>query len=212
MSPLSRLQSVEEAPYPPAPWDAKGQLWMGFFKTDTPVQLPAGLKYLLDPHSLLVTVVRYLEGTLCYDELAFGTLARMGSRVGICTDCIWVTDLASLWGGRRIWGVPKNLAKFAWSDSTVRVTDEQGLIATIKVDMSPAKSPWVWMPSPAIGQLESGAWVYAVGGLWALFGGANMQVEEWSTRFGYQLGNKPALSFGAKPFRLHLPAAKVISP
>ena len=104
MPDLNRLQTLKEVPYPAPPWKMKGQLWMGLFKADRPIPLPAGLKSLLDPRSLFVVLVRYLEGTLCYDELAFGTLTRLGAWVGVYVDYIWVTELASVWGGRRLWG------------------------------------------------------------------------------------------------------------
>lgn len=211
MSQLSRLQTVDEIPYPPPPWKMNGQMWMGLFKTDTPLQLPQGLQHLLDPHSLIVVLVRYLGGTLQYDELVFGALTRLGSRMGIYVDYIWVDSLASVWGGRKIWGLPKNPADFTWNDSTVRVADRQGLIAEISVDKSPAKFPWLWMPTPGIGQLENGAWVFTIGGLWARVGRAGMQIEDWATRFDYRpKDDKPTFSFGAKPFRLYVPAAKVI--
>lgn len=211
MSQLSRLQNVEETSYPAPPWNMKGQLWLGLFKTDMPVQLPAGLKRVLDSCSLLVILVRYLEGTLRYDELAFGTLARLGTRLGLYVDYIWVTDLASVWGGRHIWKLPKNLAEFSWQDSIVRVTDGCGPIATVQVDRSPANWPWVWVPTPGIGQIDNRAWVFTVGSLWGRLGGAGMQIDDWSARFGYRPHHRPAFSVAAKPFRLHIPAAKVIS-
>lgn len=206
----SRLQQLKEIPYPPPPWEMTGQLWMSTFKSDAPVQLPVGLKHFLDPNTIIVTVVRYLEGTLCYDELVVGTLARLGARVGIYVDYIWVNSLESVWGGRHIWGLPKNLAEFTWDDSTVCVSDEQGPIATIQVDMTPGRFPWVWMPTPGIGQLENNQWAYTVGQLWVRPDRKDMQVEEWSTRFGYRLAPKPAFSIGAKPFRMRVPAAKVL--
>ena len=210
MPQASRLQPVEEIPYPAAPWDMKGQLWMSAFKSDAPVQLPPGLKHFLDPKTIVVTVVRYLEGTLCYDELIVGTPARLGARVGVYVDYIWVNSLASVWGGRRIWGLPKNLAEFAWDDSTVRISDEQGPIATITVDMTLGYSPWVWMPTPGIGQLENNQWAYTIGQMWARLGGRAMHIEEWSTRFAYRLAPKPAFSLGAKSFRMRVPAAKIL--
>lgn len=211
MTQPSRLQTLEEIPYPPPPWKMNGQLWMGLFKTDRPVHLPADLNPVLNPCSLIVVLVRYLEGTLAYDELAFGTLVRLGARFGVYVDYIWVDSLASVWGGRKIWGLPKNLAEFTWNASTVRVTDEHGLIASLSVDKSPASFPWLWMPMPGLGQLENGAWVLTVGQLWARLGGAGLHIEEWPTRFDYRpIGDKPTFSFAAKPFRMHVPAAKVI--
>lgn len=213
MESSNRLQQLEEIPYPPPPWKMKGQLWMGYFKSDAPVQLPTGLHHLFDPRSLIVTIVRYQEGTLQYDELVLGTLVRLGGRVGIYVDYIWVTSLASVWGGRRIWGLPKNMAEFSWQDSTVRVTDDQGLIATIRVDAAPAGLPWSWLPipMPGVGQLENNQWVFTIGQLWGRFGRAGMHIEEWApARFGYHPSHQPAFGFAAKPFRMQVPAAKIL--
>jgi hypothetical protein len=123
---------------------------------------------------------------------------------------MWVTDLASLWAGRRVWGLPKNLAEFAWKDSTVRIADGQGLIATIKMNIFPANLPPLWMPTLGMAQTENGNWLYTVGHLWARLGRAGISIEEWSPRFGYRPNEKPAFSFAASPFRLHLPAPKLI--
>ena len=212
MSQANRIQDVKEIPYPAPPWKMNGKLWMGMFKTDIPVELPGELKHLGDPHSLIVVLVRYLEGTLRYDELAFGTLTRLGPHIGIYVDYIWVTDLASLWGGRRIWGLQKNLAEFQWDDdSTVSVSDEQGPIATIQVNDSPASLPWLWTPMPGIGQLDENQWVLTLGTMWARFSGAGLHIQAWSERFGYRPANEPVFGFAAKPFRMRVPAGKVIA-
>ena len=117
-----------------------------------------------------------------------------------------------MWGGRKLWGLPKNLAEFTWNDSTVRVTDDQGLIAELSIDKSPAKLPWLWMPTPGFGQLENGAWIFTQGGLWARMGRSGLQIKDWSTRFGYRpVTGKPSFGFRAKPFRLTVPAGKVIA-
>lgn len=207
-----RLQTLEEIPYPPPPWKMKGQLWMGYFKSGAPVQLPAGLHHLLDPNALIVTIVRYQEGTLRYDELVLGALVRVGGRIGIHVDRIWVDSLESVWGGRRIWGLPKNMAQFQWQDSTLRVTDDEGLIAVIRVDTSPASLPWTWLPipMPGVGQLEDGRRVFTVGQLWGRFGSANMHIESWPDRFGYRPNHEPVFGFAAKPFRMEVPAAKIL--
>lgn len=208
----NRIYPVEEIPYPPSPWKLRGQMWMGLFKTDIPIQLPAGLQHVGDPNSLIVVLVRYLEGSvLCYDELAFGTLTRLGSRIGIYVDYIWVTDLASVWGGRRIWGLPKNLAEFHWDGSTVSVSDQQGPIASLQVDTSPASLPWLWAPTPGIGQLQDNNWVFTLGSLWGRFAGAGMHIQTWSERFGYHPANEPTFGFAAKPFRMRVPAGRVVT-
>jgi hypothetical protein len=175
-------------------------MWTGLFKSKIHRPLPDGLKHLLDPHFFIVSVIRYLEGTLRYDEILFGTLARLGARPGIHVDDIWVNDLASLWGGRRIWGLPKNLADFAWQDSTVTISGTKGLITKISVDMRPARLPWMWMLAPGFGHLD-GSLIHFVGKLWARLDAGGMQIIQWPARFPALESNKPVLSFGAKPFR-----------
>ena len=209
---MSHLQNVEEVPYPPAPWKCSGQMWTGIFKSHVARQLPGELKHLLDPHLFVVSLIRYLDGTLRYDELLFGTPARLGLRLGIHVDDIWVNDRASLWGGRRIWGLPKNLADFNWDVSTVQITDEHGLIAKIFVDIFPARLPFIWMPAPGFGRLDE-RWTYYVGSLWARLGKAGMQILEWPARFAVLQNNKPTLSFGAKPFvEMQVPSPKILRP
>lgn len=213
MERTGRLQKLEEIPHPPPPWEMIGQLWMGYYKASAPVALPVGLTHLLNPDSLIVTLIRYEQGTLCYDELIFGTLIRAGAKIGIYVDSIWVDSLPSVWGGRRIWGLPKNMATFTWQDSTVSVSDDLGHIATIRVDTSPARLPWTWLPIPlpGVGQLENKQWLFSVGQLWGRFGRANMQIESWATRFGYQPLGQPIFGLAGKPFRMRVPAAEVLN-
>jgi Acetoacetate decarboxylase (ADC) len=196
---MSHLQDVKEVPYPPAPWKCSGQMWTGFFKSDAPKQLPHELKHVINPHIFVMSLIRYLDGTLRYDELLFGIPARIGHRLGLYVEYIWVNDLASLWGGRRIWGLPKNLADFNWDDSTVRITDDHGLIAKISVDKHPSRFPTMWLPSPGFGVLN-GSLVHYFGNLWARLGKADMQIIEWPKRFFNLQNNKPMFSFSANPF------------
>ncbi|MBC7878131.1 MAG: acetoacetate decarboxylase family protein [Anaerolineales bacterium] len=207
---MSHLQDVEEIPYPPAPWKCSGQIWIGIFKSHAPRPLPDDFKHLFDPHLFVVSLIRYLDGTLRYDEILFSTPARLGARIGTHVDDIWVNDLASLWGGRRIWGLPKNLADFKWDESTVHITDDHGLIAKISVDMRPARSPLLWMPIPGFGHLDQ-AWTYYVGSLWAHFGKAGMQIVEWPERFAALQNTKPSFSVAAKPFvEMQVPPPKIL--
>lgn len=206
---MGHLQDVDEVPYPPAPWDFTGQMWTGLFRSTIPRPLPDELKHLLDPHLFIVGVVRYLDGTLRYDELLFGTLAWLGARPGIHIDNMWVNDQTSLWGGRKIWGLPKNLANFTWDGPTVQVSDEQGLIAKISVDLRPARLPWMLIKPPEFGRLDS-FWVYFAASIWARLDNTRMQIVEWPGRYAALQNDKSILSFGAKPFKMKISSPKIL--
>jgi hypothetical protein len=144
--------------------------------------------------------------------LLFATPARFGMRMGAYISDIWVDDRASVWGGRRIWGLPKNLAEFNWNESVVEITDDHGLIAKISVDQSPIRSPLLWLPVPGFGHLEHQGWTYYIGSLWAHFGRTDMQVAEWSaSRFGDLQNNTPLFGVGARPFdEIQVPSPKIL--
>lgn len=195
---------LEGIPYPPAPWRLSGRLWAGCFRTDRPVPLPDGLRHALGSCTLVVVLARYLGGTLSYDELAIGVPALRGARPGLFVDRMWVSDQVSVAGGRGIWGLPKQLAEFAWDGRVVRVTDGMGLVAVVTVDGPAVRLPWLWLPVPAIGRID-GQWALAVGGLRARLGGASIGVGEWSPRFPYRPANRPLVGVAAEPFRLSMP-------
>lgn len=201
---MTHLQDVTEVPYPPAPWKCSGQMWTGLFKSTVPRHLPDDLKHLLDPHWFTISLIRYLDGTLRYDELIFGTPARSGLRFGLHVDEIWVNNLASLWGGRRIWGLPKNLAHFHWDGSTVQIADDLGLIVAISMNMRHTHFPWLWMPLPGFGNLD-GSRTYYVGSLSLCPARANMQILEWPVRFAALCNRQPSLGLRARPFVLQVP-------
>ena len=203
------LQELEETPYPPAPWRAKGQIWMGAFEVESPLPLPAGLRPVLSPKWISVLVVRYLEGTLKYDELAICSLARRGLRFGAYVHHIWVDSVPSLWGGRRIWGLPKELATFAWDGDTVRVTDNEGPIATITVNRRTGQLPPLGLFSPGFGVLD-GRLVQASAFLKGPVGRSGMRVEEWSSRFPYRAMGTPRFSFSINPMAITVNAAVAI--
>jgi hypothetical protein len=199
---------LTEVAYPPAPWQMTGLLWMGAFPTDAPVPLPVGLQPLLSSHLAMLTLVRYQAGTLQYDELVVGTLARRGWRVGIWVDHIWVDSLPSVWGGRRLWGLPKNMAVFAWEGNTVQVSDEAGVIATVTVKTTPSALPAIWMPAPGFGLIDEQL-VFTWASLWVSLGRSGLQVSDWSARFPYKLKRStPAFVLAAKPFQMTVPASK----
>jgi hypothetical protein len=186
-------------------------MWAGLFRTDRPVPEVEGVRPLLGRRCVLVALVRYLEGTLRYDELLVGPLVRRGLRVGVFCGSIWVNDAASLWGGRRIWGIPKQMARFDWENDTVCISDDAGPIASLVIDRHDAWLPSLWLSAPGFGQLD-GQWTHVVAHVRARIGRCGMRINDWSTRFGYRPRPKPLVGFAGKPFQITVPSPCVLGP
>jgi hypothetical protein len=194
-----------EVRFPPAPWRFLGDFWWGLFRTEgTPPSLN-GLAPLLAPAWRVVMLVRYLGGTRSYDELLVGALARRGWRPGLFIQQIWVSDAVGLWAGRRVWGLPKQMATFSWHEGTVKVIDHAGFIASISVNqIAPRRRP-VGMTAPSFGRLD-GRWLYNKTSFTARLGSAGMRINAFSARFPYQPATRPLFAFAAKGFDMLLPA------
>ncbi len=207
---MTSRPSPDEKPYPPPPWRSNNQMWAGAYDVAEPPPLAEGLRPFLDPRRLLVVLVRYLEGsTLVYDELIFASLARRGLRVGLFVHRIWVDSEASLWGGRRIWGLNKDLATFSWEGDTVKVADAEGLIAAVTVDRRPASGPWCPVMGPGFGVLD-GRLIFTQATGRAKVGRTKMVVEEWSPRFPYRVSGPATFCVAASPLRMSVPAPIVL--
>lgn len=192
-----------EVAYPPAPWEFVGQAWVGLFRADRPVPVPAPWQPLLGARTLVVALVRYREGTLRYDELITGAFVRRGLHIGLWVDRIWVDSVPSLWGGRRIWGLPKQLAQFAWNGNTVHIDGDAGLIAAIDLDRRGAVLPPLPAVAPGVGRRD-GAWTLFAARGWAAPGNAHMRINAWSPRFPYQPQPTPLMSIKINPFRMSI--------
>ncbi|MEU7226562.1 acetoacetate decarboxylase family protein [Streptomyces chrestomyceticus] len=182
----------------------RGHLWGGLFATDAAPALPPDLSP-LTARSLAVFVIRYREGTLRYDELIVGTPARHGRRAGLYVHWIWVDDERSLRGGRRIWGVPKQLAEFRWEGPRVRVTDGQGLVAALRLSAKGPSLPRLPLPMTGFGTLDEARTVFTAR-FTARPGAASVRVEEWPARLPAlrHTGGRPG--FRAASFTMVLPA------
>lgn len=200
-----------ETPYPPAPWRAQARFWVGLFRNDQPASLPAGLRPLVGARLRVVALARYLPGsTLAYDELIVATPARLGARPGLYVEYIWVNSLASLWGGRRIWGLPKQMANFEWSEAGVRISDAAGSpLMTLAVDRDPsAFGPALPLAVASIGRLGA-AWAYSVFPMRLRLGRAEMRLRDLSPRFGFTLGARPIFSAASHDCRVTFPPARL---
>ena len=118
--------------YPPEPWLLRGDLHTSVFLVplaDVPVDLPPGWRAVrLGRFGVVATAWATYRpgGVLAYDELMSTLLVRRGWRVLPTVTHIWVDSPASRDGGRELWGIPKQLAKFG---SFLAATDD-GPIAT----------------------------------------------------------------------------------
>jgi len=108
-APGSAELPYDQVPYPDAPWQMVGSLWLSVFrlKDDVDELRPAGIYG--------AAFVSYEEGSpLTYSELlvarALPKSAGKGRKVSI-TD-IWVDSPASVAGGRELWAIPKGLCDF----------------------------------------------------------------------------------------------------
>lgn len=200
-----RSLDVAEGPYPPAPWTASSQYWAGLFRADRPASLPRGLRPLLGARARVVTVVRYLpSSTLVYDELIASVPVLVGWRPALYIDYIWVDSLASLWGGRRIWGLPKQLAEFSWDERGVTVVDTDGPLMRLALDRSPARGPMLPFVTASLGRIDQ-RWAWSAFPMRARFGRAGMCIESMSEGFGFHLSQRPGLALASRECAVRFP-------
>lgn len=204
---INKTGALVEIPYPRPPWQLGGESWVGVFKSPGAANVPIPLKPLINPHYLVVAIIRYLYGTLTYDEMIIGSIARYGWRIGLYVHHIWVDDISSMWGGRKIWGLNKEMANFSWERNTVQVSDELGVIASVSVDKEKSSFPAIWLPVPSFGHLDE-RWLFTLGSIKTNLGRAGMEINEWSQRFPYQALGRPSFSIAGKPFDMTFVAPK----
>jgi hypothetical protein len=143
--------------YPPEPWRLCGDLHTSLFVVplaDLRVDLPPGWQPLrVGRFGVVGTAwVSYRPGgVLAYDELMSTLLVRRGWRVLPTITHIWVDSPASRDGGRELWGIPKQLAKFG----AFVATTEDGPIAAGSVARL-LTLPWRWPGRFAVVQRLAG--------------------------------------------------------
>ena len=136
-SPVTWHQDTElGVAYPPQPWHLGGRLSLTLWRVPTvdlpetfAAAVPSGAHPLATRgHTLVGTAfVRYAAGgVLSYDELLAAVPVRDGRRVAITIGAIWVDSRASLAGGRRLWGIPKQLAEFDRAETSASLRVEAG--------------------------------------------------------------------------------------
>jgi Acetoacetate decarboxylase (ADC) len=192
-----------EVDYPPMPWRMRGTMSAGVFSVAQPPAIADGLRPFV-PRRLAVVLVRYLEGTLSYDELIVGSMARLGRRAGLYVHRIWVNDLASLWGGRRHWGLPKHMAEFTWKGSSFEVADGDGLLVAGTVAVRSPRLPAVTLPLSGFGRLDD-TLLFTTSRLRARWAPARMELTRWSDRLPALTRPATPVCAVADPFRIIVP-------
>lgn len=148
-------------PYPPAPWRLKGE---GFILLQTlslsraqPL-LPAGVKPVPVPPGRTIGGIyigHYGSGSsLEYHELiVIPALVWHRGRLGGWISHIYVDDERSLLGGREIWGLPKQLARFETRGDELCVSADGRRLAVFR--LTPANKAWpLPLLAPAFGQRD----------------------------------------------------------
>ena len=131
----SRTAEVSRAgTYPPAPWRIAGPtvICPALVRLEVArAHVPADVEVI--PVAPGRTAGGFLlarydgASTLHYGELlVFPGLTRVNGSVGVWVSHAYVDSPASLAGGRRMWGVPKDPATFDWAGGRVTLTGEDG--------------------------------------------------------------------------------------
>ncbi|WP_230529972.1 acetoacetate decarboxylase family protein [Microvirga roseola] len=144
--------SADGIAYPPEPWRLRGELYGSFWlvpRSTVEAFLPEGVAPLaVSDRALVVTgwAVYRPGSVLRYRELLCGVALRADDGFGLSITHIWVDDPASMAGGRELWGVPKQLARFAPTGSGAfgeEARDEGGQIARLTFDRTlPVPGQW----------------------------------------------------------------------
>lgn len=149
----------EERRYPPAPWHLAGPAVVATGLVDVHRArpfVPADLEIVeVRPGrtaAALVVADYQDQSTFPYGELSvMAAVVRHRGVRGAWISHIWVDSVASLLGGRELWGMDKHLADFRWhanGDNTVSVTADNLRLVTLS--WPPPERLW-----PVPGQVTS---------------------------------------------------------
>jgi hypothetical protein len=188
--------------YPPEPWDLHGQAVASVFLVPA-AELPApppGTRLLTFAGRAVVTAAffRYEEPSpLTYDEVMVTALVRRGLRPRVWIPFIWVDSEASRDGGRALWAIPKDLARFDVEPGRRHVGEGLGSVDVSRAVTVPGRWPLAFriaqecdgrsVVSPVRGRLR----LQLVRAVWAFAG-----------VLGFMAGRRPVLSVRTPRFAL----------
>ncbi|MCG8927900.1 acetoacetate decarboxylase family protein [Lentzea sp. CC55] len=120
--------------YPPEPWHMRGSAVISVFRVprdEVPREhLPRGARPITLAGSAFVAVafVSYEPGSvLTYEELLVAVPVLDRGTVAVSVPQIWVDSEASRQGGRELWAIPKQLARFG-AGSSIAAVAVKGLL------------------------------------------------------------------------------------
>jgi acetoacetate decarboxylase len=125
--------------YPPAPWHLYGNALQSFHAIDAEkakqfVPLDFDIVSVLPGKTVgsLYLSVYEPHSTLQYHELiVVPALVRHRGKIGAWISHIYVDNLQSIEGGRNIWGLPKQMADFAWDERFVSVSRDNNVLCSV---------------------------------------------------------------------------------
>ncbi|MEA5593624.1 acetoacetate decarboxylase family protein [Rivularia sp. UHCC 0363] len=125
--------------YPPAPWTLKGYAVQTLQLVNIEQAskfIPSELKIIsfLPGKTLGGIYISCYDGSLLtYNELIVvpGFVSYQGN-IGAWISHIYVDNQDSVAGGREIWGLPKEMAEFSWNDGSVRVSQNNRELCTLR--------------------------------------------------------------------------------
>jgi len=158
----------EERGYLAPPWHLQGAAFQMLQLVDSRrarLFVPYGLKVVsIWPGKTLggIVLASYGPGSdLEYNELiAFPALVRRGLKLGIWISHIYVDNENSLYGGREIWGLPKQWARFS-QDENGRIVVRQGEEALCALEQGRRRRLWrLRLPVPAFSVQGTGLFFF----------------------------------------------------
>jgi hypothetical protein len=117
--------------YPPPPWHSHGRAWVQPYLVDAgDVSLPAGFRAVTSLGKAVgfLALIEYTPPSpLVYAELAWlPFLVSAAGQKGLYIAKMYVDSKDSLEGGREIWAIPKQLARFDIRNDAATVDTEDG--------------------------------------------------------------------------------------
>jgi Acetoacetate decarboxylase (ADC) len=197
--------------YPPEPWLLRGRLRVAVWLVPTAALPPLAeeLYGTVRPVRLggrTVVGTAWVEygpgGVLEYNELLCAVLVRSGPRPRVSIMQIWVDSIASRDGGRALWGIPKELARFRFAGELAHADVDEAPLADATVRQGPLL-PGRWRLGFRVVQSLRGApKTSPVRATARLSFGRSQWTVSAESPLRYLAGRRPVLTMTASEFRM----------